>query len=140
MTMNAIKAAGLQNYYINLMAMDYGSAIASNCTLGSNGQCDMGQSAINAAIHLHEYWGVPYSQIELTPMIGGNDTPNETFTLHDTDVVSSWVLANKLAGVHFWSLDRDTDCPPGSASATCNSYGVAGTWGFTNRFISGLGL
>jgi len=140
MTMNAIQAAGLQNYYINLMAMDYGSAIASNCTLGANGQCDMGLSAINAAIHLHEYWGVPYAQIELTPMIGGNDTQGETFTLHDTDVVSSWVLSNKLAGVHFWSLDRDTDCPPGAASATCNSYGVAGTWGFTNRFIADLGL
>ena len=140
MTMNAIKTAGLQNYFINLMAMDYGSAIPSNCTLGNNGQCDMGKSAINAAIHLHEYWGVPYGQIELTPMIGGNDTQGETFTLQDVDAVSSWVLANKLAGVHFWSLDRDNDCPPGAASATCNSYGLAGTWGFTNRFIGDLGL
>jgi hypothetical protein len=26
------------------------------------------------------------------------------------------------------------------ASATCNSYGTAGTWGFTNAFISDLGL
>jgi hypothetical protein len=140
MTMNSIKAAGLQNYIINLMTMDYGSAIASNCTLGGNGQCEMGQSAINAAIHLHDYWGVPYGQIELTPMIGGNDTQGETFTLQDVDTVSSWVIANKLAGVHFWSLDRDDDCAPGGASATCNSYGVAGTWGFTDRFIADLGL
>jgi hypothetical protein len=140
MTMNSIKAAGLQNYIINLMTMDYGSANASNCTIGSNGQCEMGQSAINAAINLHNYWGVPYNQIELTPMIGGNDTQGETFTLADVDAVSSWVLANKLSGVHFWSLDRDTDCAPGSASATCNSYGQAGNFGFTNRFISDLGL
>jgi hypothetical protein len=58
----------------------------------------------------------------------------------DVDTVSSWVLANKLSGVHFWSLDRDTDCAPGASSATCNSYGQAGNWGFTNRFINDLGL
>ena len=47
--MNSIKSSGLTGYYINLMAMDYGSAIASNCTLGSGGKCDMAQSAINSA-------------------------------------------------------------------------------------------
>jgi hypothetical protein len=139
MTMNAIKQYGLSNYIINLMVMDYGSANAGNCTIGSSGQCDMGQSAIQAAVNLHNYWGVPYSQIELTPMIGGNDTQGETFTLGNVDTVSSWVLQNKLAGVHFWSLDRDVDCPAGSASSTCNSYGQAGTWGFTNRFAKDLG-
>ncbi|HEY9068034.1 MAG TPA: glycosyl hydrolase [Burkholderiaceae bacterium] len=139
MVMASIKSHGLTNYLVNLMTMDYGSAIPSNCTLGPDGQCDMGKSAINAAINLHNYWGVPYGQIEITPMIGGNDTEGETFTLEDTDEVSAFVLANKLSGVHFWSLDRDNDCAPGWASPTCNSYGQAGTWGFTNRFITKLG-
>jgi len=138
--MNSIKSQGLTGYYVNLMAMDYGSAIASNCTLGSDGKCDMAQSAINAAINLHSYWGVPYSQIEVTPMIGGNDATDEIFSIANVDTLSSWAKANGLAGIHFWSLDRDVDCPLGSASATCNSYGTAGTWGFTNRFISDLGL
>ncbi len=139
--MSSIKAAGLSNYFVNLMTMDYGSAIASNCTLGSNGRCDMGQSAINAAINLHNYYGVPYAQIELTPMIGGNDATDEVFTLANVDTVSSWAVANHLAGLHFWSLDRDTDCAAGSsASATCNSYGSAGNFGFANRFIGDLGL
>ena len=138
--MNAIKSAGLSGYYINLMAMDYGSAIASNCTLGGNGLCDMGQSAINSAINLHNYWGVPYNQIEVTPMIGGNDATDETFSLSNVDTLSSWAKSNGLAGIHFWSLDRDNDCGAGYASPTCNSYGQAGTWGFTNRFISDLGL
>jgi hypothetical protein len=138
--MSAIRSAGLSGAIINLMTMDYGSANPSNCTIGANGQCDMAQSAINAAINLHNYYGVPYSQIELTPMIGGNDTQGETFTLANVDTVSSWAKANGLAGVHFWSLDRDTDCAPGSASPTCNSYGQAGNWGFTNRFIADLGL
>ena len=138
--MNSIKSQGLTGYYVNLMAMDYGSAIASNCTLGSNGKCDMAQSAINSAVNLHNYWGVPYGQIEITPMIGGNDATDEIFTIANVDTLSSWAKANGIAGIHFWSLDRDVDCPLGSSSATCNSYGTAGTWGFTNRFISDLGL
>jgi len=138
--MNSIKSHGLTGYIINLMAMDYGSAIASNCTLNSSGKCDMGKSAIQSAVNLHNYWGVPYSQIEITPMIGGNDATDETFSIADAATLSSWVKANGVSGIHFWSLDRDVDCAPGYASATCNSYGSAGTWGFTNAFISDLGL
>jgi chitinase len=137
-TMNSIKSQGLTNYIINLMTMDYGSTSPTNCVI-VNGKCDMGKSANQAAINLHNHWGVPYNQIEITPMVGGNDTPDETFTLEDVDEVSTFVLTNKLSGVHFWSLDRDNDCPPGFASPTCNSYGEAGTWGFTNRFITKLG-
>ena len=138
--MNSIKSHGLTGYIINLMAMDYGSAIASNCTLNSSGKCDMGKSAIQSAVNLHNYWGVPYSQIEITPMIGGNDATDETFSIADAATLSSWVKANGVSGIHFWSLDRDVDCAPGYASATCNSYGTAGNWGFTNAFISALGL
>jgi len=137
--MNSIKAAGLSNYLVNLMTMDYGSAIASNCTLGSNGKCDMAQSAIQAAVDLHTYYGTPYTQIELTPMIGGNDATDEIFTTANITTLSNWAKTNKIAGVHFWSLDRDKDCALGYASATCNSYGTAGTWGFTNGFLSALG-
>ena len=79
---NAIKAGGLQGYLINLMVMDYGSTIPSNCTI-VNGRCDMGKSAIAAAESLHNFHGIPYNQIELTPMIGGNDTQDETFDLGD---------------------------------------------------------
>jgi hypothetical protein len=140
MVMASIKSHGLTNYLINLMTMDYGSAIAGNCTLNASGRCDMGKSAVQAAINLHNYYGTPYSQIEITPMIGGNDTQDETFSLADVATVSSFVSANKVSGVHFWSLDRDKDCAPGYASPTCNSYGVAGTWGFTNAFVSKLGL
>jgi chitinase len=137
--MNAIKSAGLANYIIDLMVMDYGSAIPSNCTI-SNRVCEMGQSAIAAAENLHAFYGVPYNRIELTPMIGGNDTQGETFTLADVSAVSSYALQKGLAAVHFWSFDRDTDCTPGSASSTCNSYGQAGRLGFTTQFLSNLGM
>ena len=88
------------------------------------GLCDMGQSAIQAAYNLHDTWGVPYANIELTPMIGGNDVQNEHFTLANVDTMTSWAIANGLAGVHYWSYDRDTDCPLGSASPICNSLGL----------------
>jgi hypothetical protein len=137
--MSAIQSQGLSNYIIDLMTMDYGSTSPGNCTI-VNGVCEMGQSAIQAAELLHSGYGVPYSQIELTPMIGGNDTQGETFTLADVATVSSYALQKGLAGIHFWSFDRDTDCAPGSASPTCNSYGQAGRLGFTTAFLSALGL
>ncbi|CAM2181107.1 Glycosyl hydrolase [Burkholderia cepacia] len=135
--MQAIQAHGLKNYTIDLMTMDYGSAGAGNCVV-ANGTCQMGQSAIQAAMNLHDHWGVPYSQIELTPMIGGNDVSGETFTPADADTVAQFVKQNGLVGVHFWSFDRDVDCPPGAASSTCNSIGGVGTLGYTNRFANDL--
>ncbi|KWB46200.1 glycosyl hydrolase [Burkholderia ubonensis] len=135
--MQAIQTYGLKNYTINLMTMDYGSAGPGNCVV-ANGTCQMGQSAIQAAMNLHDHWGVPYSQMELTPMIGGNDVAGETFTPADADTTAAFVKQNGLVGVHFWSFDRDVDCPPGAASSTCNSIGGVGTLGYTNRFASDL--
>lgn len=131
----AIKDAGLARYKINLMAMDYGSATAGNCVL-KGGQCDMGASAVQAAVSLNQQYAIPYGHIELTPMVGGNDTAGETFALADVDTVMAFAKKVGLGGVHFWSLDRDMDSAPGPASPTANSYGLAGALGFTKRFVS----
>jgi hypothetical protein len=96
----------------------------------------MGQSALQAAYNLHDHWAVPWGNIELTPMIGGNDTAGESFTLQDADEVAAFAIAKGLGGVHYWSYDRDVDCAPGYASPTCNSLGNAGTHGFQRRFTS----
>lgn len=136
-TMNAIKSLGMKNFFINLMTMDYGSATPNNCVIDSaTNECHMGKSAIRAATSLKEQFGVPFSQIEVTPMIGGNDTPKETFTLEDVQTLAAFVKSSGLAGFKFWSLDRDVDCPPGSASSTCNSYGKSGVLGFTKAIGS----
>lgn len=135
MVMGVIKNSGLTNYLVNLMTMDYGAPTPGNCTI-RNGACEMGASAVQAAINLNSYYGVPFGQIELTPMIGGNDTQGETFTLADVTTVANFASQKALAGVHFWSLDRDKDCSPGYASPICNSYGQAGTLGFTNAFLN----
>jgi GH18 family chitinase len=73
-------------------------------------------------------------------MIGGNDTIDETFTLGNVATLAAYVRQKNLAGMHFWSFDRDTDCAPGYASPICNSYGTAGRLGFTMQFLSSLGL
>ncbi|MBV8762865.1 MAG: glycosyl hydrolase, partial [Deltaproteobacteria bacterium] len=120
---------------VALMTMDYGSPSAGVCVV-ANGACDMGQSALQAAYNLHDHWNIPWANIELTPMIGGNDVSGEQFTLQDADEVAMFAIAKGLAGVHYWSYDRDVDCPAGAASPTCNSLGTAGTRGFLARFIA----
>jgi hypothetical protein len=120
---------------VNLMTMDYGAPSPGVCVV-SGGICDMGQSAIQAAFNLRDRFGVPFSGIELTPMIGGNDVSSEHFTLPNTDTMASFAIAHGLAGVHYWSYDRDTDCPPGFASPTCNSLGGVGAHGFLRRFLA----
>jgi chitinase len=122
---------------INLMAMDYGAPSPGVCVV-QGGACQMGESAVQAAYDLHDKWGVPYTNIELTPMIGGNDETSERFTLADADTVAAFALAQKVAGVHYWSYDRDVDCPLGAASSTCNSMGsgYAGERGYLTRWLA----
>ncbi|KAJ3381977.1 hypothetical protein HDU92_005010 [Lobulomyces angularis] len=133
-----IKASGLSNYYINLMTMDYGTASNSVCALNVNQKCDMGLSAIQAVKNLNQYYSIPYSKIEVTPMIGMNDVTDEIFSLSDVKVITKFVKDNNLAGLHFWSFDRDTDCNLNYASPVCNSFGQGGTLGFTNAFLAEL--
>lgn len=138
MVVRAVKASALKKYTINLMTMDYGSASPVICVV-SNGSCDMGQSAIQAVTNLQHTYGIPLSQIEITPMIGVNDVSSETFTVANVDKVAAYAATNKLAGLHFWSLDRDTPCGGGTASPTCNSVPSTTTLQYTKRFLSELG-
>lgn len=136
--MQAIKQSGLINYTINLMVMDYGPASTSVCVI-VNGVCDMGKTAIQAAKNLNSKFGTAFTQIELTPMIGLNDVVSETFSLQDTDTMVQWAKTYKLAGVHFWSVDRDKPCTQSSASPVCSSLATVPAWEFTHRFITNLG-
>jgi hypothetical protein len=120
------------------MTMDYGSAGPGICVV-KNGSCDMGQSAIQAVTNLQHTYGIPLSKIEITPMIGVNDVSSETFTVADIDTVTNYASANKLAGLHFWSLDRDNPCSGGFASPTCNSVPSTSVLQYTKRFLSNLG-
>jgi hypothetical protein len=136
----AVRGSSLKNYVVNLMTMDYGSASSSVCVVVS-GACEMGQSAIQAVKNLEHTYGVPASKIAVTPMIGLNDNTSETFTAADVDTLTAYATANGLAGLHIWSLDRDTPCASatGFASPTCNSVSGTSALEYSKRFLSDLG-
>jgi chitinase len=135
----AVLGSGLKNYVINLMTMDFGSASSSVCVVVS-GSCEMGQSSIQAVKNLEHTYGIAAGKIAVTPMIGLNDNTSETFTAADVDTLTSYAAGNGLAGLHFWSLDRDTPCNDDYASPTCNSVSSTTPLEYTNRFLSDLGL
>jgi chitinase len=134
----AVLGSSLKNYVINLMTMDYGSASSSVCVVVS-GSCEMAQSAIQAVKNLEHTYGIAAGKIAVTPMIGMNDTTTETFTAADVDTLTTYVVSNKLAGLHIWSLDRDTPCSDTYASPTCNSISSTTPLEYTNRFLNDLG-
>jgi chitinase len=140
-TVQAVKSvfSTLPSYVtINLMTMNYGAPSPFVCVV-RNGACDMGQSAIQAVRNLSTRHGIAFGNIEITPMIGGNDVQSNVFRLPDVDTVGAFARQSRIAGVHYWSYDRDVDCPPGSASPICNSLGGVGPHGFLRRF-QGAGL
>ena len=136
----AVLGSSLKNYVVNLMTMDYGSASSSVCVVVS-GSCEMGQSAIQAVKNLEHTYGIPAGKIAVTPMIGLNDNTSETFTPADVDTLTTYAASNGLAGLHLWSLDRDTPCATTTtyASPTCNSDSGTTPLEFINRFLSDLG-
>ena len=133
----AVLGSSLKKYVINLMTMDFGNASSSVCVVVS-GSCEMAQSAIQAVKNLEHTYGIPASKIAVTPMIGLNDNTSETFTAADVDTLTKYATGNGLAGLHFWSLDRDTPCatPTTWASPTCNSVSGTTALEYTNRFLN----
>lgn len=123
--LEAVRRNRLRDAVFNLMVMDYGPGESRKCVV-RDGVCDMGKSAIQAARNVHAKYKIPFSQIELTAMIGVNDVVSNVFTLDDARVVADAVKGMALAGLHFWSLDRDTPCssPATGASPICSTLDV----------------
>ncbi|HEX3632162.1 MAG TPA: glycosyl hydrolase [Casimicrobiaceae bacterium] len=138
--LQAIRGAGVGDYYVNLMVMDYGAAIPGNCVVIA-GVCNMAKSAIQAAENVHARYGIPMHRIELTPMIGVNDVTANVFTLDNALLTARFVRARRLGGLHFWSLDRDAPCAPGEApgaSPVCNTHDSVPRLAYTRAFRQGI--
>jgi hypothetical protein len=117
---------------INVMAMDYGSALAPD-PVGR-----MGAYAIEAARNLHDqlhklYAGVGkpkesaelWRMIGITPMIGQNDVAGEVFQTRDASQVFEFAMKNHIGLLSFWSLNRDRPCERGQAAANPGCSGIA---------------
>lgn len=118
----ALRRHGVRDFVLNLMVMDYGPASAKVCVLRA-GRCDMAASAIQAARNVERKYKVPLAQIALTPMIGVNDVVENVYTLGDAQLNAEAVQRLGLAGLHFWSLDRDKPCgrPLTGADGNCST-------------------
>ena len=118
----ALRKHGVRDFVLNLMVMDYGPASAHACVV-RDGRCDMGASAIQAARNVERKYKVPLSQIALTAMIGVNDVVENIFTLDDAQLTAEAVRRLRMAGLHFWSLDRDKPCsqPVTGADGNCST-------------------
>ena len=85
----------------------------------------MCHSAIQAAKNfIVQYPNIPLSHVEVTPLIGINDIPDEIFSLADAANVDAYVRANGLGGLHYWSFDRDVACST-SITTTCDGLAPA---------------
>jgi hypothetical protein len=127
----------------NLMVMDYGRAHPSRCVVKRTPEgprCDMARSALQAALNVSAKYRVPLQQIALTAMPGVNDVVDNVFTLDDARQVARDVRQHGLAGLHYWSLDRDTACAqpaPSGASPLCSGLPQA-PMDFAKAFAEGL--
>ncbi|MFN7921823.1 MAG: cellulose binding domain-containing protein [Bryobacteraceae bacterium] len=122
---------------LNVMAMDYGSAVAD--------PNKMGQAAIDAVnatfAQMKPVYGSAKTDAQLramqgvTPMIGLNDVVPEVFTLAtDAGLVLNFATANRLGLLAMWSIGRDHPCSGSpQVSPTCSGVPQA-DWAFSRFF------
>ncbi len=112
---------------VNLMTMDYGQPVPEN---------NMGPTAIVAvenAISQLRSLGLS-SGIGITPMIGTNDTPGETFTLSDASTTLKYARSNSVVRrLSMWSVGRDRGGCNGTVSPSCSGI-TQGDWEFSRIF------
>lgn len=137
--LQAVREEGISHFVINLMVMNFGDAVPQNCVV-REARCDMAASAQQAAVNFHQRYAVPYSQIALTPMLGVNDVMHNVFTPDDARALAQFAKKMGLAGLHFWSLDRDGPCLQGEPplAATCSGLASVPATDFLRAFRDGV--
>ena len=135
--MQALRRHHFDRAVVNLMVMNYGPASARLCVLRAVGDCDMGRSGLQAARNLKQRWDVPFERIALTAMLGVNDVTENRFTADDARHLAADVQAQRLQGLHFWSIDRDRPCEGGAARVAPDCSGLAEppAGGFTRLLV-----
>ncbi|MBH1937496.1 hypothetical protein I5Q34_25045 [Streptomyces sp. AV19] len=112
-------AQGLKVDTWNVMTMDYGHPVP-----------DMGGAAISAGTALHEqlkqvYPGASdaelWKKVGITPMLGKNDQPEETFTVDDATRVTQWANQKHIGRLAMWQIQRDHPCASGKVELNCSS-------------------
>ena len=116
--------AGVNLAAVNIMTMDYGS---SGTEMGTAAE----QASTASEKQLESVFGVSnaWSRLGITPMIGPNDTPGETFTLADANTVRSFAASKGVGYLSFWEMGNDnsgyTGQPNWAYSHAFEGYGGA---------------
>jgi len=115
---DACVAAGGGVDLVNVMAMDYGTAV------DNGGQ--MGLDAQDAADATHSQVGALTGNIGVTPMIGQNDNTAERFLLTDASSLVTFANSNSFVKrLAMWSLARDNGSCAGQGFASPICSGVS---------------
>jgi hypothetical protein len=112
---------------VNIMAMDYGRSAPSG---------DMGANAVAAAkATVRQMQGMGLNaHLGITPMIGVNDTPGQTFTVADARALVQYAQSNQsVARLSMWSVGRDNGSCSRTVSPTCSGIAQK-TWEFSHIF------
>jgi hypothetical protein len=130
-SVNVLQSAithNLQVHVVNVMTMDYAIPMPE----GGMGAAAI--SAIDGAREQLRQLGLK-TKLGITPMIGVNDSPQETFTLSDARQVVEYAKQHDdVALLAFWSLGRDNGTCTATVSPTCS--GIAqDNWAFTRIFL-----
>lgn len=121
----ALRAVRLDAAVINLMVMNYGPPDRRFC-VPRRGRCDMARSARQALRNVHEKYGLPYRRLALTVMLGENDVEANLLEPADAAEVAREARRLGLAGLHWWSLDRDRACPEGEPRLSPRCHALPG--------------
>ena len=119
--LQAARRDGVRIDVVNIMTMDYGSAV------DNGGQ--MGLDAIDAARAAERQLdglGLSSTKLGITPMIGVNDVRSEVFTLADASGLVGFAASDpRVAQLSMWSVARDNGNSAGGTFASPDSSGIA---------------
>ena len=121
---NVIQRASINefnDYAVNIMAMDYGPSF-NNKSMAQNAM----DAASNTVNQLQKYYPqqsekLLWQRMQITPMIGLNDTAPLNFTLDDAAKLKSFALKKDIKLLSYWSISRDHSCLDNHVSLTCTS-------------------
>ncbi|WP_233492821.1 chitinase [Chromobacterium sp. ATCC 53434] len=122
---------------VNLMTMDYGQAVA-----------DMGAAAKQAAQALYGQLDAAYKahglilpdallwqKIGVTPMIGMNNSPSETFSVANAADLYRMADSDNFGLLSIWSINRDKPCPDNGHYVNAQCSGIEQTpYAFADAF------
>ncbi len=123
--LNIIQTAakdGVDISVVNIMAMDYGSAVDNGGAMGTDAI-----DAIQATEKQVASVGLN-AKIGVTPMIGVNDVSSEVFTLADAQQLESYVASDpNVSLASMWSVGRDNGSTAGAQYASATGSGLSQT-------------